>query len=385
MTSSRPNIKVCHMASGDLWAGAEIMVAVIAEALVARPECEIHAIVLNPGCLQDRLSSLGIPVRVLPESELGPVKLLLAMTRELREAGCDILHTHRYKENILGTLAASYAGVPVCIRTIHGSPEPFRGLAWARMAVYLWLDRLVQRHLNDRVIVVADYLKSEMNSWLPEEKLVVIHNGLPERNPTITGKRSADDEFIIGWAGRMVPAKSLDALLHAVARLRLRLPSVRLRVAGDGPDAERLNNLVITLGLKDLVEFCGFVTDMSSFLGTLDVFVLPSRQEGLPVSLLEAMRAGVPVVASAVGGIPEVITHRRNGMLVSSGDANALSAALEEIATDSGLCSHLRTGGKATVSSRFSSEKLGTELVSLYTDLLFRKKQFEPITAPSLQ
>lgn len=385
MSGSPSKIRVCHLASGDLWAGAEVMVCVMAEALVARPECEVRAILLNSGRLQDRLGSLGIPVQVVPESQLGPGKLFKAITTELRNAGCDILHTHRYKENILGALAAKYARVPVCVRTVHGSPEPFRGLARARMASYLWLDRLVQRHLNDQVIVVAGYMKSEMSSWLPEEHLAVIHNAVPEGNAAIRAKGGPEDRFVVGWAGRIVPAKALDVLLHAVARVRRSVLAIKVRLAGEGPDAARLHNLVATLDLKDRVEFCGFVEDMATFLSTLDVFVLPSGQEGIPVSVLEAMRAGVPVVASAVGGIPEVIAHRRNGILVPPYDVNALAAALKEIANDAVLRDQLREEAKATVASRFSARRLGADLISLYTNLLISKNYAAPPLAATAQ
>lgn len=371
-------IKVCHLASGDLWAGAEVMIAVMVEALVARPECEVHAIVLNPGRLQNRLSELGIPVRVLPESELGPLKMFEAITAELRNARCTVLHTHRYKENILGALAAWWAGVPVCVRTVHGSPEPFRGLAHIRMKVYLWLDRLIQRYLNDRVVVVANYLKSEMSGWLSEEKLAIIYNGVLDDVPNLERKGDTRDGFTVGWAGRMVPVKSLDVLLHAVARLKATLYSIRVRLAGDGPEAKRLHHLSRTLGLKDVVEFCGFVTDISDFLSTLDVFVLPSMQEGIPIAVLEAMRAGVPVVASAVGGIPEIIVHRKNGILVRPCDVDALASALGEIANDNGIRDRIGAEAKATVSSRFSARRLTAELVSLYADLLISKNYSAP-------
>ncbi len=359
------------------------MLEVMARELAARPECEVRAIVLNYGLLHDRLKSLGIQVCVLPESRLGVIKLFQAITAELRHSRCDILHTHRYKENILGALAASSAGVPLCIRTVHGSPEPFRGVARARMIIYLLLDRLVQRRLNDRVIVVADCLKTEMRSWLREEKIVVIHNGLPGGIVGIRRERKNQDRFVVGWAGRMVPAKSLDLLLDAVARLRSSIPYIKVRLAGDGPDAKRLEDLTVSLGLRDLVEFCGFVTDIAEFLSTLDVFILPSSQEAFPVSLLEAMRAGVPVVASSVGGIPEVINHRTSGILISPGDLTALRAALQELATDASLRDRLGRAGKDVVVSRFSSQHLARELVALYTRLWEAKKDLTA-TSPRL-
>ena len=363
------------MASGDLWAGAEVMIGVTAEALLNRPECELHAIILNPGTLHDRLRSLGIPVQVFPESKLGVFGLFQAITQALREARCDILHTHRYKENILGTLAAAYAGVPVSIRTIHGSPEPFRGLAHARMVFYVLLDRMVQRYLNDRVVLVAHALKSEGGSWSRQHKVAVIHNALPDVEPRTTCKATPRDRFVIGWLGRMVEAKSLDVLLRAIAHLRTRLPSITVRLAGDGPETPKLRNLAVSLGIDDLVEFCGFVGDTQDFFSTLDVFVLPSRQEGIPVSLLEALRAEVPVVASSVGGIPEVVINRRNGLLVPPDDIEALAAALDEIATDARLRSDLRAEGRATVSSQFSVRRLAADLISLYSDTLLSKQR----------
>jgi len=351
------------------------MVGVMAEALLGRPECEVRAIVLNPGSLHDRLRSLGIPVQVFSESKLGVFGLLQAITRELRDTRCNILHTHRYKENILGTLAAAYARVPVSIRTIHGSPEPFRGLAHARMAVYVYLDRIVQRYLNDRVILVAHALKSEVGSWLRQERLAVIHNALPDVEMRTTRRAAPRDRFVIGWTGRMVEAKSLDVLLRAIPRLRTRLPALTVRLAGDGPDALRLRHLAVSLGIDDLVEFCGLVADIQDFLSTVDVFVLPSRQEGLPVSLLEALRAEVPVVASSVGGIPEVVAHRRNGLLVPPGDIEALAAALDEIATDARLRKLLRAEGRATISSQFSTRRLAADLISIYRGTLLSKQR----------
>src|SRR3989454_11225131 len=129
---ARRGLRVCHIVSGDLWAGAEVQVATVASYLVERPDVNLSAVLLNEGRLASELRRLGVQVTVIDESRNSAVRIVALLTRYLREHHVEVVHTHRYKESVVGSIAAKLAGVPHVIRTLHGMAEPLRG--WGRVA-----------------------------------------------------------------------------------------------------------------------------------------------------------------------------------------------------------------------------------------------------------
>ena len=171
---------------------------------------------------------------------------------------------------------------------------------------------------------------------------------------------------MVGTVGRLSEVKRQDLLIRAVARLTSAFPDVRLLLVGDGDERMRLEALVNELGLKDRVHFAGYQARPERYLQAMTVFALTSRSEGFPVSLLEAWLAGVPAVCSAVGGIPKVLSHEKDGLLFTPGDETELTAALSRLLSDPGLRSRLAAAGKQTLHERYSLSRMADEYETRY-------------------
>src|SRR5437867_6295902 len=174
--SASRGIRVCHIMSADLWAGAEVQVATVASYLVERPDVELTAVLLNEGPLACELRRLGVPVTVIDEQQNNAIRILISLTRWLRDHPVEIVHTHRYKDTVLGAIAAKLAGVPGVIRTVHGRAEPMRGWEWAKFQMYEALDRLTLRCFADRIVEVSKRMAESLEeSGYKPGTVVAIH------------------------------------------------------------------------------------------------------------------------------------------------------------------------------------------------------------------
>src|SRR5262245_25054349 len=327
-------VRVAHVITGDQWAGAEAQVAHLLGGLAEFRELELEAILFAEGRLAQELRRSGISVSVVSEQDLGPLGLVRGLRHALRRHAVEVLHTHGYKESILGAVAGRWAGVRWYVKTEHGRMEPSCGWDRAKMSLYLWLDHWVARAATDRVIAVSLDLYRHLTTVLPQRRVALIRNGLDTRRISVTVSPAeirrqlgiGENAPLFGSAGRLVPVKGLGYFLEAARGLLEALPDARFLIIGDGPLRSDLERQVRDLGIADAVQFSGFRADVLNLINALDVFVMPSIHEGLPMALLEASALGKPIVASAVGGIPEVL-HDLHGLLVQPRDVPALTRA----------------------------------------------------------
>ena len=374
-------LRVCHIISGDLWAGAETQVAAAMAYLAQQPGIELSALLLNDGRLADELRRLNVTVMVLDETRSSVLGVLLGLRRTLREHPCDLVHVHKYKEGVLGTLAARLAGVPLVVRTMHGLAEPFRGWEHLKNRAYTALDRSTFQLFGDLVIAVSQRMAETLwESGYRPTMVTCIQNGL-DLNRLVTTRPSADvrrdlglepDAMLIGTVGRLSLVKGHASLLQAAARVLERESRARFLFAGDGPLQDELMTMAARLKIDRACLFIGSRRDVYDVVAALDIFVLPSLNEGLPMSLLEAMALGRPVIASDVGGIPEVMQHRVNGLLVPPGDAQQLAAACLELAFDRDLAAALGARARQTIEAAFTHERSGAALLNVYRSLAAR-------------
>jgi glycosyltransferase involved in cell wall biosynthesis len=175
---------------------------------------------------------------------------------------------------------------------------------------------------------------------------------------------------LIGAIGRLSPEKGFDVLIRAVGRLVRDGAAVDLQIIGDGDDQRRLESLIAALGLGDRVQLIGYRADTIPYYEAFDVFALSSYREGLPNVLLEAMALETPVVATAIAGIPKLITHEVGGLLVPPGDAAALATALSRVLADGALARRLAQAGRATIEQRFSFERRMQKVARVYDEVL---------------
>jgi len=380
VVGTRFPLRVCHFASGDLWAGAEVQIATLLGALKQFPDLELSAVLLNRGRLSDELGRQGIPVTICDESRLGIARLLMAVTRHLRESRPHILHSHRYKEHILGALAGKLSHDPLTVQTYHGLEENLSGWAGLKMKLYNRVNVAVGKLTADGVVGVSSEITHILARNYPSADVRCIRNGIdltrvaPSVDPvTMRAELGiAPATFVVGTVGRLMPIKGSKYLIEAFARFRRqRAPQEsQLVIVGDGPSRTALEQCAESHGISRDVRFLGMRTDVYSLMTAFDIFVLPSLHEGVPMVLLEAMALGIPVVASRVGGIPEILEDRKEALLVPARNAEALATAIGSVAGSIELRDELIRSARARVQTQFSITASARSIRDMYRSLV---------------
>ena len=341
-----------------------------------RERIEPHVCCLTErGALAEEIEAMGAPLEVLAARGDRELVLFPRLVRYLRRVRPHVVHTHLWTPHLYGRVAGRTAGVPVVVCTEH-SLSPWKSHR------QIWMDRVTCRWA-DMIVCVSEAVRQERieRERLPMEKLRTIYNfheGKSYREPRdgTEARREfgiPDDSPVVGIVARLDPVKALDILFAALAEARKVLPRIRLLVIGDGPMRKELERLADTLGLADSVIFTGFRGDVPRLLWAIDVGVLCSHREGLSTALLEYMSARKPVVATNVGGNPEVVVGGVTGLLVPEGEVQRLAAALTEVLTHPQRARAMGEAGKARVDALFSAEPIVRQIEALYAELLARK------------
>jgi glycosyltransferase involved in cell wall biosynthesis len=292
------------------------------------------------------LACAGVPVVALT-GRLAKRRFSPAFARGLRRlvraGGWDVVHAHIWASTVAAAVATAGTGVPLLLTEHTEAPwrSPAHRLAsrwvYARASAILAVSSAIAALLRGGYAVPA----GRITTVLPA--VVTLAGPQPAR---AAPPRAGGPGPVVGLVCRLAPEKGGDVLLRAAALLRPGLPDLRVTVVGDGPVRPRLEALARRLGLGDAVAFCGFRPDAARLIAGLDVLAVPSRSDGSPLVVLEALAAGVPVVASAVGGIPDQVRDGREALLVPPGDAVALAAALRAVLTDPARARALRAAGR---------------------------------------
>jgi glycosyltransferase involved in cell wall biosynthesis len=299
---------------------------------------------------------------------------------ELQRIDADVLLCHGYKANILGRLAARRCDIPAIAVARGWTGESFR------VRIYEWFDRRHLRFMDHVVAVSSAQAEKVRKVGVPKERLTTIANAIdPERftdpdpryrtklERLFRGKRSK----IVGAAGRLSPEKGFDVLLDAAARVVDIDPTVGFVLFGDGPCKAALLEQITELELVGAVVVAGFRNDLDRFIPQLDLFVLPSHTEGLPNVVLEACAAGVPVVATAVGGTPEVIEDGVSGFLAPSGNSEQLAARIDEALENEERLREIAFQGRQRVLENFSFSAQRERYRALFASLVPAARQAE--------
>jgi L-malate glycosyltransferase len=368
---------VCHIASGDRWAGAEVQLLALLKGLQQIPDVKLCAVFLNEGRPAIEARKIGIDICVFDEAEQGFFRILSGACRFLAGRDIQVIHSHRYKENLLAALLARRCQVPFHVSSYHGAPEPFKGWRGFKQGAIQFLDREVGLHATDRIISVSEELRTGLARSMPANRVVTIHNGIDDaavssRFTIAEAKQRLGipaDSPVVGTAGRLDPVKRLDILLNAAKKIGSELPVARFVIAGDGSEAARLRELTASLGLIERVLFLGHRDDIFDVIRAMDIFVFCSDHEGLPMALLETLYLGVPVVARPVGGIAEVIQDGSSGVWVSSADPGELASACVALLHDGARRAVLAKAGTALVARAFTAYHTAGKTASLYRSL----------------
>jgi glycosyltransferase involved in cell wall biosynthesis len=366
-------VNILQLISSEGYYGAESMLLALARSLPALGCGNIVGVFRDArahnGELEARAAQLGLKAETVPCAGRWDWKSV-GRIRELVEAhSVDILHTHGYKADIYG-YAAAWPNRVALVATCHN---------WASrlpsMRVYAAMDRLTLRHF-DRVATASGPVADILRRWrVPAYKLKTIPNGVDmvpfnEAAPALRKEFGGGGERLIGFVGRLVPDKGGALLLSAAQAVLAVFPNAKFVFAGEGPARGAWEELAVKLGIASKVVFAGGRGDMPAVYASLDMVVLPSFKEAMPMCLLEALAAARPVVATAVGAVPTVVIPGVTGLLCEPGDANALSAAILRLLRDPELGRTLGNHGRAHVARNFAAEVVGRSYIGLYQEAL---------------
>lgn len=282
--------------------------------------------------LFDELRSKGHEVHVLPQRFAFDPMLVSQTARLLRKTGASVLQTHGYKPNVLGLFLSRLTGTP-WVAFIHGDTNEN-----AKVRFYFKMERFFARRA-DRIVAVCEAMKKRLvKGGFPEDRTVAVPNALEIRAGEGVQRLSREDfglgasDVVLGVVGRFSPEKGHAVFLEALRLARARHSGIKALLVGDGQEEPSLRAFCAANGLSDSVVFAGYQKDVAPFYRLMDVLVIPSFSEGMPNVALEGMAAGLPVVASAVGGVPETVSDGSTGRLVPAGDPQALADAVLELA-----------------------------------------------------
>jgi glycosyltransferase involved in cell wall biosynthesis len=325
--------------------------------------------------LQERAQRWEAPLVVLDDRGIWDLSVIRRTLEVCRRERVAIWHGHDYKSNLLGLLVQRRHPMRL-VTTAHGWVHHTR-----RTGLYYALDRWAMRRY-ERVICVSQDLADECRRFgVPPDRVVQIDNAIDveefaRRQSIAEAKRRLGwpaERLLIGAVGRLAEEKGFDVLIRAVARLAADGRDVGVAIAGDGPELDRLSQLVSELGVADRVRLLGFVADPPAFYEAMDVYALSSRREGLPNVLLEAMALEVPIVATRVAGVPKLVDDGVSGHLIPAEDLGALVATLGQLCDDAALRRRLGQAGRETVVSRFSFTARMAKIAAVYDDVLAAK------------
>jgi glycosyltransferase involved in cell wall biosynthesis len=354
--------------------GAEKQMVLLATGLPRERFCVEAAALTRLGPLEAELKAAGVPVTLIGKRLKADPLALARLVRFMKARKFDVVQTWIFAANVYGRLAARRAGVPVVVT--------------AEMAVDLWKGRTqlaIDRRLaawTDRIVgnsqAVADFYRDQ--AGIPAEKLTVISSGIGDEEPPAVDAAAVRAELgiepgapVVLFAGRLAPQKAVEDLIKAADLLQHLRPDLVWLLAGDGPQRGPLQEMAEAFELGRRVRFLGHREDVPRLLAIADLLVLPSRYEGLPNVVLEAMRFRKPVVVTAAPGTTEVVADGATGLLVPIGKPPALAQAVRTVIEDPELARRLGEAGRARVESEFRAATMVERFAALYEELARRK------------
>ncbi len=358
-------MRIAHLVDNLGFGGLQQVVARLAICLKQQGH-SVHLICLRSiedGVPAAELQQSGLELLELHKPEGFQVSTLFRLKRYLVDHKIEVLNAHNHLVNHYAVAAGRGAGVRAIVNTLHGTATlDMPGFA----KVLFWASCLG----TDRIICVSEDVREVFGRRFrqPQERLCVILNGIDLTPFLAVQRKQLQQPPRFGAVARLVAVKDFPTLLRAFAAVRQHYPGVKLRLLGGGPDLKDLQSLAGELGVAEAVDFCGFSHDVAGFLAQIDIYVISSLSEGLPISLLEATAAGLPVVSTAVGGVPAVIKRTGNGRLCPPADVKALAETLEAAIKDPQP--EATRQGRDAVRTWYSIERMAADYLELYRKLL---------------
>ena len=333
----------------------------------------VLALSLNEGVLTAKLRAAGIETVVIPESQNHFAKILLQALNLFKGRKIDIIHSHRYKENLLALFIAKCLSVKCLVTTLHGLFEASPGTS----AVILTrlkerLNYFVMKSYFTTIVVVSQEMKHWLTSMhqIASAKVCIIRNGVAV--PAATHSRKGlprATSFHVGTVGRLVPVKDFELFLDVAAEVQKQIGNVRFSILGDGLLKERLLRKVREKNLESSVKILSGRSDPFKYYESLDLFLNTSLHEGIPLSILEAMGCGLPIIAARVGGIPEVIEHGMEGILIEGRSAEIFARSCVEVLQSEDLRKAIGSNARYRFEHEFNRSRMAVTYLERYRSI----------------
>ncbi len=344
--------------------GAERLAVDLGKAFKARGHDVRFVCLRNGGALETVVRAAGIPVLTLQKGEGPSPSTMLKLRDYLKSNRIDVVHTHNPLVHHYGVAAGRLAGVPAIVNTIHGidnlsEKTGFNEILYSAMA----------RISSSIVAVCPMAYRTFAKRWVvPRSKLVAINNGIPLESFLSVERRPVGTEVVFGIVGRLVPVKNHELLLNAFRVVLECRPNCLLRILGDGPLRAELEAQALRLGIANRTHFHGYSNDVPAFLKEVDIAVLCSRSEGLPLGILEAMAAALPVVGTDVGGMRDLVEGGQCGWICPPVNvAELANAMLAAAATPPPVLREMGLRGRDHVVQYYSLQRMTDEYERLFT------------------
>ncbi len=376
-------MKVIHLISGGDTGGAKTHVHSLLKGLGSHLE-QLTMVCFMEGPFVQEARELGIPTIVMPGHNIP--RILHKLKRMILRDGYDVIHCHGARGNMMGALLRHSTGLPV-VTTVHSDYRlDYMGRFFSRLT-YGTINSISLRKLDYRIGVSDAMVDQLITRGFDPDRLFAIYNGLDFTPHPVSmnreeffrsvGLQTDSNSVVAGIAARLNPVKDIPTLVRAFAKAHKTHPELRLLIAGDGAQMAMLQRLAAELGVSDTVCFAGWLTDVDSFYNAIDINTLTSLSETFPYSLTEGARAGLPTIASRVGGVPYLIDHGVNGLLFEAGDVDTLAEHLSALAADAGLRRRLGRRLLDKARTEYSLETTIHRQLEIYQTIL--RKQARPV------
>ncbi len=321
------------------------------------------------GELKKEFQKAGVKTKKFKLMGLWDISICWRLYQDMRANRYDIVHTHGFKADLCGAILGKLNAVPLIISTIHNQEQ------YLKNPIIRLLEEWIISPIDDTIIVVSEGVKRFLidTTGIPEGKIKKVCYGINpgdikiDKYKDIRGEFGIDkDAILIGCIGRLVEQKGHRYFIQAAEKVIERNPKAKFFIIGRGKQEKHLKNLAKSFNLDSSVIFTGFREDAYSIIDKLNLIVMPSLWEGLGLVLLEAMALGKPIVATDVGGIPEVVENKKTGILVPAKDPNALVEAINDLLEDCSVAARMGEMGLVSVKERFSSVKMVKKTEFIY-------------------
>ncbi|MCD6184479.1 MAG: glycosyltransferase family 4 protein [Deltaproteobacteria bacterium] len=361
------SLKIILLASGDLYGGAEAVVYNLVKGLKAYPSINLCVVLFNNGRLADLCMEQEVETIIIDEAKYNFFRLAWKLVHITKSFRPDIIHSHRYKENILALIVKIFAPRSRLITTVHGLSEghpEFKTKLLSKINLY------IEKYIFNKIVAVSDDIKNYFVNKLnfPESKVARVYNGIemPEINKSHDNNKKT---FTIGSAGRFFPVKDYFLMVDIAKELCAARDDIIFVLAGEGPMKTAIEEKIKKYKIEDKFRLPGNLDNMQNFYNSIDLYLNTSHHEGIPITIIEAMSNSIPVVAPAVGGLPEIVENGKTGRLVKKRTAAEFARIIDNIIPDNDAMAVAGKNSRERAEKYFSIVCMSESYMNIYMDL----------------